>query len=102
MHCRLYLPLTFFIIVVALVNWWISPQSVRAENPAPGIHWGALAFPDQEPVLATGLSIFRFTEFNGAGEWFNGIRETIGLNLVTTSWTQHWVDNFEGWSSNLT
>lgn len=37
-----------------------------------------------------------------AGERFNGIRETIGLNLVTTSWTQHWGGNFKGWSSNLT
>ncbi len=73
-----------------------------AETPAPGIHWGALAYPDQEPVLATGLSVFRFTEFNNEGERFNGIRETIGLNLITTSWTHHWTNRLEGWSTNLT
>ncbi|MCA9422365.1 MAG: hypothetical protein KC592_15185 [Nitrospira sp.] len=84
------------------MSWWISPHPACAETAAPGIHWGALSYPDQEPVLATGLSIFRFTEFNGEGERFNGIRETIGLNLVTTSWTRHWPNALEGWSTNLT
>ena len=41
------------------------------EIPAPGIQWGALAYPDQIPMLATGLPIFRFTEFISAGERFN-------------------------------
>lgn len=102
MACRFHPSLTFFIILIAWLSWWISPQSARAESSAPGIHWGALAYPDQEPVLATGLSIFRFTEFNGEGERFNGIRETIGINLVTTSWTRHWSNSLEGWSTNLT
>lgn len=94
--------LTFSIILVGCVSMWISPQPVDAESSAPGIHWGALAYPDQEPVFATGMSIFRFTEFNGEGERFNGIRETIGLNLVTTTWTRHWSNSLEGWSTNLT
>ena len=94
--------LTHSLILVACFNWGISPQPAMGENPAPGIHWGALAYPDQEPVLATGFSIFRFTEFNGEGERFNGIRETIGLNLITTSWTRHWANHLEGWSTNLT
>jgi hypothetical protein len=94
--------LTYSILVVACLSWWISPQSAMAEIPAPGIHWGALAYPDQEPGLATGLATFRFTEFNSAGERFNGIRETIGLNLITTSWTRHWTNHLDGWSTNLT
>lgn len=102
MACQSHSVPTFSIILIACLSWWISPEPARAESSAPGIHWGALAFPDQEPVLATGLSIFRFTEFNGEGERFNGIRETIGLNLVTTTWTRHWSNSLEGWSTNLT
>jgi len=94
--------LTYSLILVACFSWWISPQPAMGESSAPGIHWGALAYPDQEPVLATGMSIFRFTEFNSEGERFNGIRETIGLNLITTSWTRHWTNNLKGWSTNLT
>ena len=102
MSRRSHLPPTHFIILVACLSWWIPPQPAMSEIPARGIHWGALAYPDQEPVFATGLSIFRFTEFNGAGERFNGIRETIGLNLITTSWTRHWTNHLDGWSTNLT
>lgn len=72
-----------------------------AESPAPNVHWGALAYPDQGPVLETGYVIYRFTEFNGQGERFNDIRETIGLNLATLSWTEHW-NRLQGWSTNLT
>ena len=74
----------------------------NAETPAPFIHWGALSYPDQESSLTTGLSLFRFTEFNGEGEKFNNIDETIGLNLITLSWTEHWIRKFPGWSTNLT
>jgi hypothetical protein len=69
---------------------------VFAETSAPGIHRGTRGYPDQEPTLATGLSIFRFTEFNGDGERFNGIKETIGLNLITVSWTEHWTSHSPG------
>ncbi|GJL68775.1 MAG: hypothetical protein NPIRA06_14100 [Nitrospirales bacterium] len=94
--------MNLFITLITWLSWCISPQPARAESSAPGIHWGALSFPDQEPVFATGFSIFRFTEFNGEGERFNGIRETIGLDLITTSWTRHLSDSLEGWSTNLT
>ena len=102
MACRIHSSLGVSIILIACLGLWIFPQPARAESSAPGIHWGALDFPDQEPVLSTGLSIFRFTEFNGEGKRFNGIRETIGLNLITTSWTRHWSNSLEGWSTNLT
>ena len=90
------------IVFVIFLSFWVSLPSVFAETAAPGIHWGALGYPDQEATLTTGLSIFRFTEFNGKGERFNGIKETIGLNLITMSWTEHWTGRWPGWSTNLT
>jgi len=92
----------FAIFFVAFLIFWPLNVYVFAETPAPGIHWRALGYPDQEPTLTTGLSIFRFTEFNGEGERFNGIKETIGLNLITMSWTEHWIRHLPGWSTNLT
>ena len=78
------------------------PSVVVGETPAPFIHWGALFYPDQEPSLEMGLSLFRFTEFNGKGERFNGINETIGINFVTFTWTEHLEDRLEDWSTNFT
>ena len=75
---------------------------VGGETPAPSIHWGALSYPDQASELSIGLSLFRFTEFNGEGERFNGINETIGINFITFSWTEHLTDTFENWSTNFT
>ncbi len=80
----------------------LLPPAVKGETPAPFIHWGALSYPNQEPELTIGLSLFRFTEFNGEGERFNGIGETIGLNLITLSWTEHGEDRLEDWSTNFT
>ena len=80
----------FAVVFMAFLSFWNPMAPVFAEAPAPGIHWGALGYPDQEPTLTTGFSVFRFTEFNGEGERFSGIRETIGLNLITISWTEHW------------
>ena len=39
----------------------LAPSVSQGETPAPFIHWGALSYPDQEPTLETGLSLFRFT-----------------------------------------
>lgn len=80
----------------------LIPPVTRGETPAPFIHWGALSYPDQEPTLELGLSLFRFTEFNGEGERFNGINETIGINFVTLSWTEHLTDTLKNWSTNFT
>jgi hypothetical protein len=90
--------LTFFL----LGDWAFTPPVTWSETPAPFIHWGALSYPDQERSLELGLSLFRFTEFNGKGERFNGISETIGINFVTLSWTEHLTDTFENWSTNFT
>ena len=83
-------------------SWILIPSVTRGETPAPFIHWGALSYPDQVETLEIGLSLFRFTEFNGEGEKFNGIDETIGINFITLSWSEHWKDRFEGWSTNFT
>ena len=78
------------------------PPVTKGETPAPFIHWGALSYPDQEPSLEMGLSLFRFTEFNGEGERYNGINETIGINFITLSWTEHLTNSFKNWSTNFT
>ena len=80
----------------------LIPSVVGGETPAPSIHWGALSYPDQASELSIGLSLFRFTEFNGEGERFNDINETIGLNFITFSWTEHLTDIFQNWSTNFT
>jgi len=90
------------IVLIAFMSPWILTTPTFAETSAPEIHWGALGYPDQVPTLTTGLSIFRFTEFNGDGKRFNGIKETIGLNLITVSWTEHWTTHLPSWSTNLT
>lgn len=88
----------FFLVVLATVGW---PAATRAESPAPSVHWGALAYPDQERSLITGLTLNRFTEFDGAGKRYNDIRETAGFNFATLSWTDRWT-RFPGWFTNLT
>ncbi len=91
----------FSCFLLGVLNFLV-PLEANGETPAPFIHWGALSYPDQEPELSLGLSLFRFTEFNGDGERFNGISETIGINFVTLSWTEHYRDSFENWSTNFT
>ncbi len=94
--------ITIFLACVLVTSEALTPLEVRAETPAPFIHWGALSYPDQEPSLEMGFSVFRFTEFNGEGEKFNGIDETIGINFITLSWTNHLTNTFENWSTNFT
>ncbi|MDT7043094.1 hypothetical protein [Candidatus Nitronereus thalassa] len=82
-----------------------SNNSARAETPSPGVHWGAMGFPDQQAQVATGINFFRFTEFNGEGQRFNDTRETIGLNFGSISWTQNWTQEevcTACWQTNLT
>lgn len=72
-----------------------------AESPAPTVHWGGLAYPDQVNTLSIGYTGNRFTQFNGEGQQFNNISETMGFNFGSLSWTQHW-PKLEGLSTNLT
>jgi len=74
-----------------------------SENPAPSVHWGSTAFPDQYSTLTGGLTLNRFTPVDGLGNKYDStVGNTLGFNLITLSWTQHWGGIFQGWSTNLT
>jgi hypothetical protein len=73
-----------------------------AETPAPSVHWGSIAYPDQFNTVQVGGTFNSFTEFDGKGTRYQStIHESFGLNFATASWTQHW-QRWPGWSSNLT
>ncbi len=76
-------------------------STALAEAPAPSVHWGAIAFPDHDRTLEMGLTLNRFTEFDGAGLRYNNIEETAGLNFATLSWTERW-SKLPGWTTNVT
>lgn len=74
-----------------------------SENPAPSVHWGSVAFPDQYTMVTSGLTLNRFTPIDGVGNKYDStVGNTLGFNLMTLSWTQHWTGMLEGWSTNLT
>ena len=75
--------------------------NIFAESPAPTVHWGGLAYPDQVNTLSIGYTGNRFTEFDGNMARYNKIRETMGFNFGSLSWTQHW-KQLEGISTNIT
>lgn len=80
------LPVVFGLSVCLVISF---ANSSLAEAPDPGVHWGALGYPDQERTLQAGLMLNRFTEFNSHRDRFNStIRETIGLNFGSLSWTE--------------
>ncbi len=72
-----------------------------AESPSPTVHWGGFAYPDQNPKLELGFTGNRFTELDRNGRRFNGIRETMGLNFGSISWTEFF-ETKPNWSTNLT
>lgn len=80
-----------------------TAASTWAELPAPSVHWGAIAYPDRDPTLNAGLTLNRFTEFNGKQppEHYNNIRQTMGFNMASVSWTHRWSE-FKGWNTTLT
>jgi hypothetical protein len=92
--------LTFFLLCLVHV-----PISALAESPAPTVHWGGLAYPDQFPVLTAGFTMNRFTELDnpsrGTVPYGSTVRESFGLNQISFSWT-HFSRSFTGWSTNLT
>jgi hypothetical protein len=79
----------------------MAASRAMAETVAPSEHWGAIAYPDLTPTLIAGLTVNRFTEFNGSGARFNSIQQTAGFNFATVSWTER-IKWFEGWNGNLT
>jgi hypothetical protein len=79
------------------------PRVAKAELPAPSVHWGAIAYPERDETIQTGLTLNRFTEFNGdePPQRYNAISQTMGFNLATLTWT-HRLEAFKGWNVNLT
>jgi hypothetical protein len=74
-----------------------------SENSAPSVHWGSMAFPDQYSTFTGGLTLNRFTPIDGLGNKYDStVGNTLGFNLITFSWTQHWGGNWQNWSTNLT
>ncbi|MGQ0812190.1 MAG: hypothetical protein ACT4OO_13345 [Nitrospiraceae bacterium] len=76
-------------------------STALAENIAPSVHWGAIAYPDLDRTLETGVTFNRFTEFNSRGQRFNDIRESAGFNFATITWTER-IKALPGWNTNLT
>lgn len=86
-----------------LVCFGLVYSNAFGETPAPSVHWGSLAFPDQYTTLTTGLTLDRFTPTDGTGAKYDStVSNTLGFNFITFSWTQHGQDRFEGWSINVT
>ncbi len=87
-------------LLFALLTVPAAAQTIVSPSP----FFGALMFPDREPVNRLGLNFDRFTEFSkkrdANGEFirepYNGIDRTIGFNLVTATTTRrlagsrHW------------
>lgn len=93
----------YALVLSVLFLFWLCRSTAFGESPAPSVHWGSLAFPDQYSTLTTGLTLNRFTPTDGAGTKYDStVPNTLGLNFMTLSWTQHGHDRFEGWSINLT
>ena len=81
----------------------LASTQAFGEAPGPSVHWGGLAFPDQYSTLTTGLTLDRFTPTDGAGAKYDStVPNTLGFNLITLSGTQHWGEQWSGWSTNLT
>jgi hypothetical protein len=78
----------------------VAPDAF-AETPAPSVHWGAISYPDQYATLMAGLTVNRFTEFNGHSDRFNAINETAGFNFASMTWTDR-LPVFRDWRGNLT
>lgn len=87
--------------ILLVVLWPLSFMAARAENVAPGAHWGAIDFPDRDRTVMMGYTVNRFTEFNGSKDRFNAVNQTAGFNFATVSWTDR-IKAVPGWSGNLT
>lgn len=95
------MPLRYLQTLVIVTVLLVSPLTGTAETPAPGVHWGALSFPDHDRTVDLGLTVNRFTEFNRHGDRYNAIEETAGFNFATVTWTERWA-RLPGWTTNLT
>jgi hypothetical protein len=82
-------------------------RPVWAESPAPTVHWGGLAFPDQTPTLSIGGTVNRFSEFDNPTRnsvaYESSLHQSFGLNFASVSWTKQWECSLcQGVTTNLT
>ncbi|MBH0207829.1 MAG: hypothetical protein HP495_04760 [Nitrospira sp.] len=91
------LSLLFFSLLV-----WLVPSPARGESPAPSVHWGSTAFPDQYTTVTSGLTLNRFTPIDGLGNKYDStVGNTLGFNLITLSWTKHWDYSGTSWDDRI-
>jgi hypothetical protein len=88
-------------VLVSLLLAAAAAGSAFAETTAQSVHWGAIAYPDKDRTLTAGFVTDRFTEFDGTGNRYNDIRETMGFNFWSLSWTER-LERYKGWNTNLT
>ncbi len=96
---RIFPPQTIHLLLLVVLLFPAAPAP--AENVAPGAHWGAIDFPDQDRTVMMGYTVNRFTEFNAHRDRFNAINQTAGFNFATVNWTDR-IKALPGWSANLT
>jgi len=90
------------LMLLATALFMSLPVAGHTEPPAQSIHWGAIGYPDHDRTLALGMTVVdRFTEFDGAGKRYNDIRETMGFNFFSFSWTER-LETLKGWNANFT
>ena len=95
-----FVPRVGFALLLIVI---LASTKAIGETSSPSVHWGSLAFPDQYSTLTTGLTLDRFTPTDGTGAKYDStVPNTLGFNLITLSWTQHWGEQWSGWSTNLT
>lgn len=93
------MPRRFSLLFLLGLCFLVGPTTARAESPGPSVHWGALGYPDQYRTLDAGMTFNRFSEFSTVRRYNSTIKETIGFNFATLSWTERFADN---WGANLT
>jgi hypothetical protein len=59
--------------VFLVIDLFSSPA--WSESPAPSVHWGSTAFPDQYSTVTTGLTLNRFTPVDGLGSKYDSTVE---------------------------
>ncbi len=91
----------FTVLLMVLPMSLILCGPALAETTAQSVHWGAIAYPDKDRTLTAGFVTDRFTEFDGTGNRYNNIRETMGFNFWSLSWTER-LERYKGWNTNLT
>ena len=91
------------LVLTLLLLIGLAASPAWSETPAPSVHWGSMAFPDQYSLLNGGLTINRFTPRDGLGNRYDStVDNTLGFNFATLSWISPLGRGLENWSTNLT